>query len=101
VLFDETDHIPGVSLMGDWWIRVVLTAGMALYLDSVWWLICLGMWTEGRVVSMVFHDGHFQHFHSLALLFLLGTLFAISSKVGLILCIFKDPPGILIVFCHV
>ncbi len=74
--------------------------GIAVFGFS-WWLVCLGMWTEGKVVSMVLCDGHFQHFLSLALLSLLGTIFAISSKVGLILHIFKDPPGILVVFCHV
>jgi hypothetical protein len=34
-------------------------SGVALYLDSVSWLVCSGMLTEGKVVSMVFNDGHF------------------------------------------
>jgi hypothetical protein len=100
VVFDETDHIPGESLMGLVDKGGNSRDGIAVFGFS-WWLVCLGMWTEGKVVSMVLCDGHFQHFLSLALLSLLGTIFAISSKVGLILHIFKDPPGILVVFCHV
>jgi hypothetical protein len=80
----------------DQWIRVV-TAGTALYLDSIllWWLCCLGMRTEGKVVLTVFHVRYFQLFLSLASLFLLGAIITIGSKLGSILCIFKDPPGIL------
>ncbi len=58
-------------------------------------VVLLGMQTEGKVVSTVFHVKYFQHFLSLASLFLLSAIITIGSKLGSILCIFKDPPGIL------